>query len=373
MQKYIRKLRWGSQISLISFLSIGIAYSSEVQEFFKKVPHGLPEAQSPFFEIERSGFIAETLQQEYRQLLHRVKDKIYGVQFLGKKDQVRVLEAIYLLEHQVISILQDFYSHRGERLSQIEKDQLVSETLDLYRTLRFQAQFYFEFVIREIDVALPGATGLRIETVDPTGKKYLYYPNYRSDRFLSRSEQRIALEKKKKQFLDKGGNLDEIFTLDEKALRGFPTFSQLEYVMLESGEIRVTFGKSGHLLLADGKAVRSAGQLVILQSSPGEPDLVIISNASGSYKPRSFAVKDSFSSENSLFSKTPKVFVEGEPLSLQTYKIWMKVRGIDKAVSKQQARALQSQAERILKDPFLGFPRPKARELSKSCSDLLAS
>ncbi|PIS10931.1 MAG: hypothetical protein COT73_06590, partial [Bdellovibrio sp. CG10_big_fil_rev_8_21_14_0_10_47_8] len=163
--------------------------------------------------------------------------------------------------------------------------------------------------------------------------------NYRSDKKMTAQERKEAYEQKVASFLAEGGSLSEILLLNQVQYDKMGAVSRYEYVELADGRIFVTEGKAGHVLLAQGKTVKSAGQLVFVKNPKGQFSLAIVTNASGNYKPDLLSaelVAKRLSQETGLDSSRV-VVTKGEPLSTQSVKILMKGMNFPKDQIKTEA------------------------------------
>jgi hypothetical protein len=212
-------------------------------------------------------------------------------------------------------------------------------------------------MIRYIDHKFPGPNGLQIRHDPPTSSpsedgagEALYFPNYRTDRDLSPGERAALYAKRLQEFKSEGGSLDEVKVMDEAFARRLLEYSRFEYVWTKAGKVRLTEGKAGHILLAEGKPVQGAGQIVLLRNSGGEFTMLIVSNASGSFKP------DLLSAERlsrklayELRIPTSMVLVtKGEPMSSQATKIYLKAEGTDPAVIKARTQDLEARGRALM-------------------------
>jgi hypothetical protein len=208
-------------------------------------------------------------------------------------------------------------------------------------------------MVRYIDIAKPGPNGLQIRSDDISREgQSLYSPNYRSDRLLSEEEKEHAYQEKLTDFISHGGSLDEIKELNTAFLKTLPPFSRLEYVVREDGKVWVTSGKAGHLLLAQGKSVRAAGQLLLIKDWQNKVQLAVISNASGTYKPdlASLFAPTVFRSLQKILrvSHGQWIATRGEPFSTQALKIYLKGSNSDKKLISQEEQSLLATGHKIL-------------------------
>ena len=147
--------------------------------------------------------------------------------------------------------------------------------------------------------------------------------------------------------------MKELHKLDAKFLNSLGGYTHLEYVERENGEIWVTEGKAGHVVLAEGKAVKAAGQMVIVKSNKNKISLFVSSNASGSYKPDLMSVKrmvERIATANGIEIDKMQT-TQGDPMGTQTISVLLKAKGIDPKVVKVEMKEVKAVAERILKEP----------------------
>jgi hypothetical protein len=304
------------------------------------------------------GTYSSPVQQSARSYQDRMMDlenKAFGLSGLAGADNVVQSEAVYLLENEVLRLYRDIAEAPESSMSDFERLSLLAGTTRAYQQTRHHAERLYENMIRFIDHALPGPNGLQIRS---GGVEPLYSPNYRSDQELSETEKQAEYQKKVDSFLRKGGSWNEIKTLTPASFRKFSSYTRVEYVWLEDGTIRVTEGNAGHLLLAQGKAVRSAGQFVFLKDRAGKFPMMIVTNASGSYKPDIVSAEDlAYTLQRKLgISPDLTVVTKGEPVSTQAVRVYLKGMGKSPDEIDRRAKALEAEAHGILFPPPLMLP-----------------
>lgn len=307
----------------------------------------------------------------FQDRLATIEKKVFGLSVVKDMDVLELAQQAYLLEHEIIRLQKDISEISAEEITAFEKLSLLNSTVRVYRHLRSTSERQFEDMIRFIDKVFPGPNGGQFRLNDNSADigKILYQPNYRQDTLLSPAEQKIAYEKRLAEATAEGFKPEEILTLDKAYFDSLKGFHWFEYVALPNGEIKITKGKAGHILLASGQPLRSAGQIVIHNDAQGRPLSFVITNASGSYKP-DIVSTEIVAEELAEKLKIPRqllVVTKGEPFSLQTVKIYMKGRKIDKATIDARIASLKSQAKAILE------AAPSNVIFSASCAKLVSS
>lgn len=295
----------------------------------------------------------------YQNRLKNLENKAYGLSKITGKANTEQSEAVYLLEFEVIRLHIDIANAPTTAMTDFERKALLYGTTQVYADVRHHSERLFENMVRYIDHKIPGPNGLQIreEVEKPKRIESIYYPNYRSDELLSEEEKATQYDKKLSEFLADGGSMSEIKKLTPDFLASLSGFSRFEYVQLEDGSIMVTEGKAGHLLLANGKAVKAAGQIIFVKNTAKQVTLMIISNASGSYKPDLFSVKmlsDEIQKKFNIPSES-MILTQGEPLSTQAVKIYMKADKIDKELLAQKSKELEEKSKEILSKAGTGI------------------
>ncbi len=273
--------------------------------------------------------------------LDAIEARIHAVPtFLSSLSPERASEKLHYMEVDLLARLQEI-SLGSAHLTLFERNSLESQVIRLYRYLRTFSERYYQDMIRYIDVRLPGPNGLQIRR--DLESNSLYSPNYRRDVMLMEQERDIEYNKKLEEFLAKGGDLREVFDLNEKTMSALGLLSRFEYVVTPNHKIRVTAGNAGHILLGLGQEVLTAGQVMILKNHAGKVVMAVISNASGSYKPDMSSAQDFAERFASRFNipMSRIVLTMGEPLSTQSLKIYLKADGISSDEIKKQSKVLE--------------------------------
>jgi hypothetical protein len=305
------------------------------------IPNGYRDgrADAPY------GSYFPTVQKSAREFQNQIlylERKVLGLSGDAAKkfDEIRMTEFSYLLEHELIAFMDQV--SEAPHLKPFERESFIYSALRTYRSLRTVSERLYEDMIRFVDVQLPGPNGLHLRVENP-GKPVLYHPNYRSDRELSEKEQKEAYQKRLKEFEDGGGRLNEIKVLNSETISRWDGLIQVEYVVLEDGTIRITEGKAGHILLAEGNPVQSAGQFIFHRRDGGIV-FAVVTNASGSYKPDILSAELLANRLTEVF-KIPNrriIVTKGEPYSTQTLKVYLKAKGEPKVEIDRHVQALKS-------------------------------
>jgi hypothetical protein len=337
---------------LFTFLLI-FALPAKIASFdLSSIPDGIPKAResAPYgayhTPINGAG-------QKLDNTISVLASKVHGLALMSSEGEAKQAEAVFYLESLIIGTFLKITNSRAEDLTAFEKEALLSRTTRLYETLRAHHERLYETMLRKIDIALPGPNGpqIRIESNDPF--QTCYITNCRSETPVSETFRKTFFEKKKKEFLEEGGSLSEIKQLTPELLASFGEYTRLEYVQRSNGEIWVTEGKAGHLLLADGGSVRAAGQIVILKDAEGKPSLAIVSNASGNFKPDMTSVRGMKKTLSQIFELDSDRILStiGEPLGTQTTAILMKAELISSDQIKSKVKAMQKTSESLRQSP----------------------
>jgi hypothetical protein len=198
--------------------------------------------------------------------------------------EIEHAEAIHRLEAAALKELIDFYQiFRGPLVVGSESWMVEMSLQRAYRLIRVAAERNYEDMIRYIDVRLPGPNGRQAPVSGPQG--LLFLPNYRREETLTDSQRAELYRERVERFNLEGGDRSQILDLNPELVNRLGSYTRLEYVWTADGQIRVTDGEAGHIILADGEAVRGAGQLLILKDRTNHPTFAVVSNASGNYKP----------------------------------------------------------------------------------------
>ncbi len=296
----------------------------------------------------------------YQNILDRMELKIHGLAKMSKEDEIRQSEAVYYLEHLLIGIQLQLAREKTDQFTQFEREALFFRSVRLYQQLRFHGERLFEHMIRYIDVALPGKTGVQDRKDNPADLDSEYAANFRSDKPMTDDERKEAYDKKLKEFLDGGGKFSELAVLTKEWAQSKSGVIQVEYAERKKGEIWITEGKAGHVLLAEGKRVLSAGQILIVKSETGETVMVVVSNASGNYKPDLLSAQ-LVAERISEILNVPMdsiLLTEGEPLSQQTMKVIWKGRGTNPDDVKEELKAIEAKGKQLLQAGISGMNSP---------------
>ncbi len=300
------------------------------------------------------GTYTSAMQESARPLqekLLEVERKAHGLALMSDRDLLTQAKAVYELEHRVIQLHLEVANTDLQILSPFERKALLYFSAHVYRDIRHHAERLYENMVRYADLKMPQSNGGQLRTEISHGTDSIYEPNFRSGKELSEREKADAYEKKVKDFLESGGNWKEIVRLDADFYKKMGAFTKLEYVLLaRGGTIMVTTGKAGHLLLAKGRPVRAAGQIVFLKNLKGQVTLAIVTNASGNYKPDLLSAQQVANRLQRELNLSPEMIVvtKGEPLSTQIAKILMKVDGLPKAEAERQLKDLETKGTEIL-------------------------
>lgn len=258
---------------------------------------------------------------------------------------------LYLLESYCLALMKEI----GNDPQSWNRDALINHLNRLYKEIRILNEKHFENMVRFIDLKFPGPNGLQNKVYSPKYKAVVYSPNYRIDEKLSPDQKIKLYNEKLNAYIQDNGNLDEIKTLTIEYYQSLVGLHRFEYVEMDNGEIFVTQGNAGHILLAKGGRVRAAGQFVILKNDLGETLHFGISNASGSYKPDIYNIELLAQRISQEFQINPNTIVttKGEPLGLQIVKILLKGLKTEKDTAKNFLAQYKSQSDLILNDPTL--------------------
>ena len=278
-----------------------------------------------------------------------LENKILGFSKLSDQDPIKQSESIYLLEAALFRLHLDIGFTGSQFLTPFEREALLYGTNRQMSSLRFHGERIFEDMVRFIDVALPGPNGIQIRRDLEGSLEALYETNFRTSTPLTEVEKQKLYTDKLNEFLKKGGVLSEMFVLNADSVSKMGAFTRLEYVVRENGQIWATEGSAGHILLAEGKAVKSGGQIIILKDPAGKPTMIIISNSSGSYKPDVFSAQRTAADLAEMFKVEESVFVttKGEPFSKQAVKIYSKGAKSSPTLLKQRMTFLEDVERRL--------------------------
>ncbi len=163
---------------------------------------------------------------------------------------------------------------------------------------------------------------------------------------LTQAERDKLYKEKVAEFTKSGGSLSEIKTLNPELVKSYGPVTKLEYVVLANNEIRVTPGKAGHILLAGGEAVKSAGQLTLVKDGGGRVTMAVVTNGSGSYKPDVLSTHMILDKIHAATGVHPSrvVITKGECFSTQAVKIYMKGMGRTKEEIASAVKRIEDEA-----------------------------
>lgn len=279
--------------------------------------------------------------------LDSLEPKIYGLPQYSPTNEIQQAEAVYFLEHVVVGLMQQISQSAPQELTTFEKDSLIFRTSNLYHHVRNEGERLYELMIRKIDVALPGPNGAQLRYEDTASGEVFYFSNCRDEKCPTKKEQRAFYDKKLKEFLAAGGNANEMHPLTKALLNSYQGTVRVEYVQRPNGEIWVTKGNAGHALLAAGGPVKGAGQIVFVMGRDGKIQYLVVSNASGTYKPDLLSAKNTADKIASQFgvSSSQIMTTEGEPLGNQTVKVLMKAANVPSAEIKTKMAELDLEAK----------------------------
>lgn len=352
--------RAGQKLALIAFL-LGWSFIAQASTFVDRVPEGLPPAR----ENSESGVLGSNFQSPsaifYQEILNALESKVFGLDKITHRNRINQAEIIYEVEALALGIYQRIANDR-ELTSQFERDALMYRAQDIYQETRHHGERMFETMIRIIDAAKPGTSGIQLPTVINDGD-VTYAPNYRFEHKLTVEEQRQAYAKKLAEFEAEGGKLTEVKVVNKASIAALPQVARVEFVEMANGEIRFTQGSAGHILMAQGEQVTAAGTMLLVKDASGKLMMAVISNSSGSFKPDMVHVEE-FAHRFSRKVKLPRehvVMTRGEPLSGQIVKILMKAEGEDKATIKTRVARANKTAEEARTTPFKYLNDEKAR------------
>ncbi|MGZ3698343.1 MAG: hypothetical protein ACXWP5_09435, partial [Bdellovibrionota bacterium] len=312
---------------------------------------GMPNGYIDGREDAKYGTYYSTVQQSARPFQDRLlalENKAYGLSRLSSQEPAKQAEASYLLENEIVRLHEDISSAPTGAMSDFERQALLFGTVHAYSDVRHHSERLYENMIRTIDHKIPGPNGQQIRS--EAGAEVLYAPNYRTDRDLSEAERVELYAKRLGEFQAEGGSLQEIKVLSAKTLSELPRVSRMEYTWMADDEVRVTPGKAGHILLAGGKSVKCAGQIVLIKDRSGKFTMAIVTNASGSYKPDLLSAKRLAQKLEAELGIAPELvaLTKGEPLSAQGVKIYMKAEKMDPALIKKKVKELEARGDEIL-------------------------
>lgn|GEM_PF-3954308 len=333
---------------------------------FMDIPAGYADGRTDLSAEELQGTYGSVYSDESLQSLQRrianLEKRIMGAQgFPFEEKPVRVAEVLFLLEGAVLKLELAIANLPETAGTEFERASLQYATTRLYESVRKLSERQFEDMVRRIDVKFPGPNGKQFR--QDLGTDAFYLPNFRSSVELSPEEIQKRYLEKKESFEKAGGHLDEIKILDRNWLSTLGAYTRVEYVERENGEIAVTEGEAGHVLLANGGPVKAAGQMILLRARNGKFCFLAISNASGNFKPDLLSAQIEGMRIADILDLPPTqlAVTKGEPLSPQAVKIYGKIMEEDSDLTKARVQRLRKLEQRLK-------PKIGAGELELSCA-----
>jgi hypothetical protein len=328
---------------------------------FDALPEGLPAAR----ENSEIGVLGSAVHDPYavyyQKLLDLVESKVYGLTLTAGEAPVSQAEKIYYVESLALGLARQIMN--DERIESLyEREILLYRALKIYGDARFSGERIFEIMIRAIDAAKPGTSGIQLPTEISEGH-VVYSPNYRYERELTQKEQRELYKQKLKEFTDAGGSLDEVKLMSVETISALPEKTMIEFVQMANGQIRFTQGSAGHILMARGNKVLSAGTMMIVKDKAGAPRIAVVSNSSGSYKPDLMPIEDLAQRIGRMLDIPAEqiLITKGEPTTTQTVKILLKATGVDGDVIKTAVGLMKKDGELAQVDPTAFIPTASAK------------
>jgi hypothetical protein len=97
------------------------------------------------------------------------------------------------------------------------------------------------------------------------------------------------------------------------------------------------------VLLAGGGTVKSAGQFIILKNNSGKATMLILTNASGNFKPDIFSAQETAAKLGAKLRLQPWqiIVTKGEPFSNQAIKVYSKGSHVDKSITQERLARFQ--------------------------------
>ena len=327
---------------------------------FNKLHDGLPAAR-PDSEVGVLGSsVNDPMAVYYQSLLDQVESKAYGLSLVATQAPVEQAEQIYYVESIALGMIRTLLNDTSIRDS-YEREMLTYRAIQIYKSARFSGERIFEVMIRMIDTAKPGTSGIQLPTDAGTG--VVYSPNYRLEYPISPAEQKTLFNQKMSEFIAAGGDLSEIKILSLATASELPDRAMVEFVEMPNGEIRFTQGSAGHIIMARGKKVISAGTMLLVKDKTGKFQFAAVSNSSGSYKPDLMPVAD-FADRLVQILNIPAdnvILTKGEPTSTQTVKILLKAAGVAPDTIKTEIGVLKDYGRAAQESPVKFIPDGWAR------------
>ncbi|MEK7356139.1 MAG: hypothetical protein AAB250_06795, partial [Bdellovibrionota bacterium] len=327
---------------------------------FESLPEGLPAPRENSEVGVLGSAVSDPYAVYYQKLLDQVESKVYGLAMTAVETPISQAEKSYYVESISLGLVRALMNDKLIA-SEHEREILLFRAIQIYEDSRVNGERIFEIMIRTIDAAKPGTSGIQLPT-EMTDGSVVYSPNYRYERELTAEEKTALYAQKVKEFTDAGGNLSEVKVMTKETVAALPEKSMVEFVEMAS-EIRFTTGSAGHILMAGGQDVLSAGTMMILKDRAGVPRLLVVSNSSGSYKPDLLPVDEFAAKMGSLLNVPAEqiVITKGEPTSTQTMKILLKASGMKPDEIKAIVSELKGTGEVAQLNPSAVIPTASAR------------
>jgi hypothetical protein len=360
-----KKILLGTLLAVAASFAVSGLSQAGAAENLLKIPKGYQAGRSD----AKYGSYESVLSDEARDLQTRLinlENRIMGLSKLANEDQVQQSESIFLLEYATLRLNLDVANAPG--ITDFDRESMLYQTTRMYSAVRVHGERLFEDMVRFIDVMLPGPNGGQFRDSARTSAASTYLPNYRIDTLMSEPDRAEAYKKKVEEFKGKGGSLTEIKLFTPELIKTFKDYTRMEYVVRENGDVYVTEGSAGHILLAEGKAVKAAGQLILMRDLKGAFTLAVVSNSSGSFKP-DISSAHKLGTRLATLLKIPAtqvVVTKGEPLSTQAVKVFSKGLNVAKEEVKARTNRLDT-VEALLKSPFSKI------KAERSCRSVFAS
>jgi len=247
------------------------------------------------------------------------------------------VDSLSMMLEEELSIVSEITNSDGENLNfLIEKYQdLRRQNLSIYyKTIHFMDELFSANRSAQFAIELPGKSTA------------IYLPNYRQDKFLSPDKAKEELKKMKNKAAEKNIDINNKFELSLGRINEIKKrIVWLEYVKLFDEKIVVTETNMGHILLADGQPVLGAGQIMIVKNKKEQINMVVVTNASGSFMPNFEVTHHVRQQVKQIFNISEEKIVTtvGEPLSSQLLKLNAK---LDIEINKQDTSSVESIKEK---------------------------
>lgn len=354
-------------VHVISMIAMVLAVAghgaAESNDQLLKIPDGYVDGLAE----AKYGTYGSIVNHDARSLqarLTHLENKVMGLSALAKENPIQQSEILFILETAVLRLHMDINATKNT-LAEFDFNSLNYGSVRLYQSLRFHGERLFEDMVRFIDIKLPGPNGLQFRSELKETLESIYLPNYRRADDLSDQERSKLYQEKLDEFKKSGGSLDEMKPLTKKLLAGLGPYTRVEYVVRADGEIWITEGSAGHILLAAGGAVKSGGQMILVKNPAGEFTMLVVSNSSGSFKPDVLNARETAERLRKMLKLQDwqVVVTKGEPVSLQGVKVYSKGMAIEKSLTTSRLTRLKS----IEKNLIL---RGQKLQVFRMCRDL---